>query len=187
MWNRRSAACSIQDAFSPSPCQSVQQHPLLCSPSFLKNPACVLFSVCGWALQKIFSPVVFQDDRACFTLPTNALYRGLQKKRVGKGVIYLRMGSCFTSKKKNQCFEILLWSEKAVFVLDTGKKAVVVYKPCLTRRPLSPPKSPSAMLCVSDHGHNLSSPAPVKMWTHSTVYLWDFMVLCDTDSFRNAE
>lgn len=33
---------------------------------------------------------------------------------------------------------------------------------------------------------NLSSPAPVKIWTHSAVYLWDFMVLRDTDSYRNA-
>lgn len=116
--------------------------PLLCSLSFLKNPVCESFFFgCGWALQKIFYLAVLEGDSTCFTLPTNALYRALQKRRVRKGTIHLRMGSCFISKKKNRCFEILLWSEKP-FVLDTGKKAAVVQKPCLTQKPLSPPKLP---------------------------------------------
>lgn len=82
--------------------------------SFLKTPEilCALFWL--WLSselifsQKIFSPVVFQGARAHFILTTSAPYRAMQNRRVGRGDIYLRMGSFFISmKKKNQCVKNL--------------------------------------------------------------------------------
>lgn len=123
MWGRRSTAYNIEDAFSPHPTSinTSTSSALFCF--FSKNS---WDSVCFFWLwlsseliffQEIFSSVVFQGVRARFTLPTSALYRALQNRRVGKGNVYLWMGSCFMSlkKKKNECFKNLPWREKPCF------------------------------------------------------------------------
>jgi len=64
-----------------------------------------------------------------------------------KGNIYLRMGSCFISMKKNTSVSKKFPERRnRVFaLLATGKNTRLVDKPCLTWRPFFPQKTPSAM------------------------------------------
>lgn len=162
-----------------------QKHPLFCSLSFLKNPVCEFFLAVAELCRKYLILLCFRVTAPVSPCPQMHCTEYYKRGEWGRALYTSWWAVVSSPKKKNQCFEILLWSGKP-FVLYIGKKAVVVHKPCFTQRPLSSPKAPSAMLCVSHYGHNLSSPTPVKTRTHSAVYLWDFMVLRDTDSFRNA-
>lgn len=189
---RRSTAYNIQDIFSVL---HLNQHINIVWSvvSFLKIPEilCALFWL--WLSselifsQKIFSPVVFQGARAHFILTTSAPYRVMQNRRVGRGDYIPQDGQLFHlhEEEESVCQKPSLKGKiLSLFSWLWGRKQSWC-KSHASLRGHSPHKRLPLQCDDFDHGQNFSSTTPMKMWAHSTVYSWDVVVLCDTDSFRN--